>query len=84
MIYPQLLKLTCLATLSAVNAKHIKLKGVNYVARKGASWAPVEDRCKTQAEIEQDLTLLHTMADKFRLLGLKDCDQSIKLNNRQI
>ena len=72
----QMLKLVCTVTLSVVDAKDIMLKGVNFVARKGPESASVEDRCKTQEEIEMDLTLLKTMAEKFRLLALDDCDQA--------
>ena len=75
MSYSQLLKLACFVTFSAVDAKDIQLKGVNFVARKGPTWELTENRCKTQFEIEKDLTLLKTMSEKFRLLSLADCDQ---------
>jgi hypothetical protein len=51
----------------------IELYGLNYNTRKGPdfSW----DKCKLKEEITRDLTLLHRITSRIRLLSLGDCGQ---------
>jgi len=53
----------------------VSFYGLNYNTRKGPDWAADRERCKSRAEVVQDLMLLSRVTTRIRLLSLVDCDQ---------
>ncbi|GMF24384.1 unnamed protein product [Phytophthora lilii] len=51
------------------------IHGINYNPRIGPDWAPVDQRCKSAADIQADMETLARVTNSVRLYGLGDCDQ---------
>lgn len=66
---------TVFAPSQLARAARIELYGVAYNARKGADWWAAEDKCKTQAEVDQDVATLRQITTRLRIYSLTDCGQ---------
>lgn len=63
-------------TMVTAETLPIRLRGLNYNTRQGPDWAPDDQRCKSRQQIWTDLTLIHKMTDRIRLLSITDCNQT--------
>ncbi|TMW67076.1 hypothetical protein Poli38472_012192 [Pythium oligandrum] len=72
---------TAAAALAAsmTAAQDVQLYGINYNTRQGPDWAPPAEKCKTKAQIEQELTTLAKIAEVVRIYSIGDCDQAAQV-----
>ncbi|ETN03579.1 hypothetical protein PPTG_15564 [Phytophthora nicotianae INRA-310] len=71
-----LVTFTSALSFIGTSAQNFCIHGINYNPRIGPDWAPVEQRCKTPASIQEDMETLAQVTRSIRLYGLEDCDQS--------
>lgn len=77
---PRFLSAAVLALASAISATqalNVRMHGINYNSRIGPDWAPNALRCKTSAQIEQDMVTIKKMSDSVRIYSLEDCKQGL-------
>ncbi|GAB9473627.1 hypothetical protein Gpo141_00010776 [Globisporangium polare] len=65
------------SAISATQALNVQMHGINYNSRIGPDWAPDATRCKTSAQIEQDMLTIKKMSDSVRIYSLQDCKQGL-------
>ncbi|KDO27285.1 hypothetical protein SPRG_07534 [Saprolegnia parasitica CBS 223.65] len=71
-----MLRLTALVLLvltAMASALDFRLYGLNYNSRQGADWDP--KKCKSQDQIETDLSKIKRISDRVRIYSLADCNQ---------
>lgn len=61
---------------ATVESRPVRLHGLNYNTRQGPDWMPYDQRCKSRKQVWTDLSLLHKITDRVRLLSVRDCDQA--------
>ena len=62
--------------ISTTESLPVRLYGLNYNTRQGPDWMPLDQRCKNRKQVWTDLTLLHKITDRVRLLSIRDCNQT--------
>ncbi|KAG6622489.1 putative Glycosyl hydrolase family 17 protein [Phytophthora cinnamomi] len=63
------------ALLTKQSAAQFCIHGINYNPRNGPDWAAEDQRCKSSANIQADISTLAQVSGSIRLYGLGDCDQ---------
>ncbi|OQS06004.1 glucan 1,3-beta-glucosidase, partial [Thraustotheca clavata] len=68
-----MLRALVLTVFATVHALNVPLYGLNYNSRQGPDWDP--NRCKTQEQIDTDMSLIKEISPRVRIYSLTDCDQ---------
>ena len=55
---------------ATVESRPVRLHGLNYNTRQGPDWMPYDQRCKSRKQVWTDLSLLHKITDRVRLLSI--------------
>ncbi|TDH69579.1 hypothetical protein CCR75_009503 [Bremia lactucae] len=59
-----------------VESLNVKLSGINYTVQKGPAWVELSEKCKTLAEVEQDLEAIKKYTNKIRIPYSPECNQA--------